>query len=118
MNQKLKNQFRKATGLFQNIKGNVFDIESNNPLIGATVILMESNPTKGAATDLEGNYKIEKVPVGRYNIQISYVGYEPVIVSEVMVTSGKEVVINMGLKQSVTQMKDVKVKAYSQKDNL
>ena len=106
----------KSTGLFQNVKGTIYDIESNNPLIGATVMLLESNPPKGAATDLEGNYKIEKVPVGRYNIQISYVGYEPAIVSEVLVTSGKEVVINAGLKQSVTQMKDVTVKAYSQKD--
>jgi hypothetical protein len=106
----------KTTGLFQKVKGTVFDIESNRPLIGATVVIMESSPIIGAATDLDGTFKLDKVPVGRHNIQISYVGYEPTVVSEVLVTSGKEVVINAGLKQSITQMKDVTVKAWSQKD--
>ncbi len=111
-----KHNTQKTTSLFQSIKGIVYDIETNNPLVGANVMLLESNPPKGAATDLNGNYKIENVPLDRYNIQISFVGYDPVIISEVMVTSGKEVVINTGLKQSVLQMSDVTVKAYSKKD--
>jgi hypothetical protein len=106
----------KPAGLFQIVKGTVFDIETNTPLIGSTVAILETNPVKGTATDLEGNFKLEKVPVGRYNIQVSYVGYEPVIISEVLVTSGKEVVLNIGLKQSSTQLNEVTVKAYSQKD--
>ena len=113
----IKNQnTQKTTSLFQSIKGIVYDIETNNPLVGANVMLLESNPPKGAATDLNGNYKIENVPLNRYNIQISFVGYDPVIISEVMVTTGKEVVINTGLKQSVLQMSDVTVKAYSKKE--
>lgn len=100
----------------QTIRGSVFDIESNKPLIGATVLLVESNPPKGAATDLEGNYKIEKVAVGRYSIKISYLGYDQAIVSEVLVSSGKEVVINTGLKQAVNLVSEVTVRAYSQKD--
>ncbi len=106
----------KTTGVSQTVKGNIFDIETNIPLIGATITLLETNPLKGAVTDLDGNFKIEKVPVGRCNIQISYVGYQPTIVSEVLITSGKEVIINNGLKQSQVQMKEVTVKAYSQKD--
>jgi hypothetical protein len=105
-----------SAGLFQKVKGNIFDIESNTPLIGATVFIMGTNPAKGSVTDLDGNYMIEKVPVGRYSIQVSYVGYEPEIIPEVLITSGKEVFINTGLKQSIIQMKDVTVKAYSQKD--
>jgi hypothetical protein len=106
----------KQSDLFQNIKGNIFDVESNNPRIGATVLLLDLNPPKGATTDLNGNYKIDKVPVGRYTLQISFVGYDPVIVTDIIVMSGKEVVNNVGLKQSVTQMKDVTVKAHYQKD--
>ncbi|MEZ5197010.1 MAG: carboxypeptidase-like regulatory domain-containing protein [Bacteroidales bacterium] len=49
---------------------------------------------------MDGYFRIENVPLGRYNIQISYMGYEPSIVSELEVGSGKEVVINIGLKES------------------
>jgi hypothetical protein len=105
-----------AQELTQNIKGVVYDIESNIPLIGATIYILESNPLKGTTSDNAGNFKLEKIPVGRYNIQVNYIGYQPVIISEVLVSSGKEVVINAGLKQSITEMNQVTVKAYTQKD--
>jgi hypothetical protein len=106
----------KSTGLYQTVKGTVVDKESNNPLIGATVIILESDPPKGAATDIDGNYKIDKVPVGRFNFQITYLGYKPAIISELLVTSGKEVVLNIGLEQSATQINEITVIAHSQKD--
>ncbi|PKN96657.1 MAG: TonB-dependent receptor, partial [Chloroflexi bacterium HGW-Chloroflexi-5] len=53
---------------------------------------------------------------GRYNIQVSYMGYNPVTIPEVLVTSGKEVVTHVGLKQSVTQMQGVTIKAGTSKD--
>lgn len=105
-----------AQDVTQTIKGAVIDNESGSPLIGATIIIMETNPLKGASTDLNGNFKIEKVPIGRYNIKISCVGYESSIISEILVTSGKEVIINTGLKQSEKQLNEVTVKGYSQKD--
>lgn len=112
----IKSNTDKNTELYQTVKGTVVDKESNNPLIGATVIIMESNPPKGAATDIDGNYRIEKVPVGRFNFQITYIGYKPAIISELLVTSGKEVVLNIGLEQSATQINEVTVIAHSQKD--
>ncbi len=104
------------TTIYQTLKGSVVDIETNSPLIGAYVLLLGVSPAKGAITDVDGNFKIEKVPVGRYNIQFGYMGYQPSVVSETMVTSGKEVIINVGLKQSMVQMKEVVVKANAQKD--
>jgi hypothetical protein len=56
------------------------------------------------------------VPVGRYNIQVSFLGYDAVVIPEVLVTSGKELILNVGLKQSLTQMNEVTIKAYSRKD--
>ncbi|MBN1416597.1 MAG: TonB-dependent receptor [Bacteroidales bacterium] len=102
--------------LTQTIKGNVFDSEIQSPLIGASVVIHGTDPLLGTATDLQGNYKIKNVPTGRYNIQVNYLGYDPVIVPEVIVTSGKEVVINIGLKQSVIQINEVTVNAHSRKD--
>lgn len=104
-----KQEPEKKLTLNQTIKGTVLDVETNTPLIGATVVVTNLNPVKGSTTDLDGNFKLEKVPIGRYNVQISYVGYEPKIISEILVTSAKEVIINVGLKQSLTQMKEVVV---------
>ena len=100
----------------QSVRGLVYDNETHSPLIGATVVITGTIPLLGASTDVEGNYKISNVPLDRYNIQISYIGYDPAIVSEILVTSGKEVVINTGLKQSVNQINEVIVKAYTRKD--
>jgi hypothetical protein len=105
-----------SQSVFQSVKGLVFDNETQTPLIGATVVITGTKPLLGASTDLTGNYKISNVPLGRYNIQISYLGYDPAIVPEVLVTSGKEVVINSGLKQSVNKINEVTVKAYTRKD--
>ncbi len=111
-----KQNSEKSNVLYQNVKGVVFDYDTKMPLIGATVLILDLSPTKGGITDLEGIYKIERVPIGRYNIQINYMGYEPVIIPEVLVKSGKEVIINTWLKQSLTEFNEVIVKAYSRKD--
>ena len=105
-----------AQEVTQTIKGNVYDNESQGPLPGANVIILGTTPPLGTISDPDGNYKIDNVPIGRYNIQISYIGYDAVIIPEVLVTSGKEVVVNTGLKQSVTELDEATVKAYTRKD--
>ena len=105
-----------AQNQHQTVKGKVVDKESLITLPGANVIIPGTNPLLGAITDHDGNFKIENVPVGRFNIQISYLGYDPVTIPEIMVGSGKEVVINAGLKESVTPMEQVVVRSHARKD--
>ncbi|HNW52531.1 MAG TPA: carboxypeptidase-like regulatory domain-containing protein, partial [Prolixibacteraceae bacterium] len=100
----------------QTVKGEITDIETKTPLIGATVAVLGTNPLLGTSTDVNGKFKIPNVPVGRYNVQINYIGYDPVIVSEVLVSSGKETILNSGMKQSVSQVDEVTIKAHSNKD--
>ena len=100
----------------QMVKGKVVDNETQVALPGANVVILGTNPLLGVASDIDGNYKISNVPVGRYNIQVSYLGYDATIISEILVSSGKELILNINLKQSVTQMNEVTVKAYSRKD--
>ncbi len=80
------------------------------------MIILGVNPAMGAVSDMDGNFKLENVPIGRYNIQISYVGYEPVTIPEILVSSGKEVVLDAGLKESINQLDEVVVKAHVRKD--
>jgi TonB-dependent receptor len=55
------------------LKGIVSDSTINKPLIGANVFIMGTS--LGSATDIEGFYKISKIPEGTYTLKISYIGY-------------------------------------------
>jgi hypothetical protein len=80
------------------------------------VVVLGTNPTLGTSTDMDGNYRIENAPLGRYSIQVAFVGYEQVVIPEVLITSSKEVVLNVGLKQSINHIQEVVVKAHTRKD--
>jgi len=105
-----------SQNLTQVIKGTVVDIETQATLPGATVVILGTNPTLGTSTDMNGNYRIENAPLGRYSIQVNFVGYEQAIIPEILITSSKEVVLNVGLKQSINQLEEVVVKAHTRKD--
>ena len=56
------------------LHGYIYDKETSEPLIGASILL--EGTSFGTATDITGNYHISGIPVGTYNLQISYLGYE------------------------------------------
>ncbi|MBN2519344.1 MAG: carboxypeptidase-like regulatory domain-containing protein [Bacteroidales bacterium] len=113
----IKIQKTDSDKLTQTIKGRVVDKESLIPLFGATIVIEGTDPVIGTVVNENGYYKIENVPLGRYNIAVSYVGYNPYIAREVSVNSGKEVVLNVYLKESVTELDEVQVKANSNNDH-
>lgn len=97
----------------QNIRGTVIDKESKSTLPGANIsIYSDSVFINGATTDLDGNYLIENIPVGRVNIKISFVGYLEVFYSNIIVTSGKEVILNCELEESAALLSEVEIVAY------
>jgi hypothetical protein len=101
----------------QTLKGFVFDNETQQPLVGAAVVLGDTDPQITAISGNDGSFKMEKVPVGRYDVLASYVGYEVFKMSEVLVSSGKEVVITIGLTEKVKQLKEVTISSKSDKEN-
>ena len=101
--------------LTQTVRGTIIDTDSKLPLIGATVVIVGTNPPIGAATDANGNFRIEKVPVGRITLQLSYIGYETKTISDIVVNSGKEVVLDFAMQESVIKMDEAVVKAYRKK---
>ncbi len=99
-----------AQTLTQTIRGKVVELETKFPLPGATVIILaDTLQVKGSTTDSEGTFRIEKVPVGRQSLKISFIGYEDVILNNIIVSSAKEVVIEISMKESATQLADVVV---------
>ena len=102
--------------LSQTVKGRVVDLDTQAPLIGANVVVRGTDPLRGATTDMDGYYWINSVPIGRYNIQANYMGYEPNIVPEIVVSSAKEVVLDIQLKEMVLEANQVVVESRIQKE--
>uniref|UniRef100_A0A7V3E6T3 TonB-dependent receptor n=1 Tax=Ignavibacterium album TaxID=591197 RepID=A0A7V3E6T3_9BACT len=69
------------------IIGLILDKETGDAIVGANVLIENTNI--GAATDLEGKFRIENVEAGKYNIVISYISYSKVRIKGVEVHSGK-----------------------------
>ncbi|MDZ4822808.1 MAG: TonB-dependent receptor [Flavobacteriales bacterium] len=104
-----------APSLTSAIRGVVLDQHSQFPLPGVPVVLRDSNPIKGATTDANGNFRLENVPVGRQSIEVAYLGYEPQMLSNLLITSGKELEINIQLIESVTDLQVVEITAKDDK---
>ena len=100
-----------AQELTQVIRGQVVDAESQTPLAFASVAVITADPATGVITDDKGYFRLEKVPVGRHDIQISYVGYKTQMIPELMVSTGKEIVLRIEMKEEISELKEVMVKA-------
>ena len=100
----------------QVVRGKVTDAEAKTPLPGANVIILNTDPLLGATTNADGNFFIDKVKVGRHTIKISYVGYKPAVIPEIMVSSGKQTVLNVELEDLVVTSGEVEIKATITKD--
>jgi hypothetical protein len=70
----------------------------------------------GASTDANGDYLITGVPVGRQTIKITYVGFEEQVIPNIVVTAGKEVILNIALTESVNSLDEVVIVADSRED--
>ncbi len=103
--------------LTQTIRGVVMDSKTNIPVEFATVGLQE-NPSLSAATDSLGRFTIKRVPVGRYNIQTSLFGYQPQITNEIVVTSSKEVNLEILLSENAFRLDEVVVTPTINKEEL
>jgi hypothetical protein len=99
-----------AQEIFQTVYGRVYDADSKAPVPGAAIIIEQLQPPLGTITDTLGYFALKKVPVGRYNIKVSCLGYGPYIIPELMVTSGKEPVLDIQLSESPITLDEVIVK--------
>src|SRR5690606_6820697 len=107
-----------AQSIRQTVRGRIIDEDSRTPLPGANVRVLDSEQTLGASTDVDGNFRIENVPTGRITLLISFIGYEERVIPNLLVTAGKETVLEVALKESLVVMQDVVVTANQDKSAL
>lgn len=95
----------------QTVKGRVVDKVTGIGLPGAVVQLKTTNNSLIATSNNDGFYKLNGVPVGRQSFLFSYTGYKSVPLNDVMLLSGKELILNIELEESTISMSEVEVNA-------
>ncbi|MDB4534545.1 carboxypeptidase regulatory-like domain-containing protein [Vicingaceae bacterium] len=80
------------------IKGKILDKDNNEPLPFASVVLKKGGgQVAGATTDFDGKFTFPALTPGKYDIEATYVGYQPIKVAGIIVNGGK-----------ITFVKDIK----------
>lgn len=87
---------------YGSIAGKVLDRETGLPLNFANVVILGS--TMGANARNGGLFNIAVVPVGTYNVKATFVGFDPVTITDVNVDAGKTTTLEFRLKRSLGQM--------------
>ena len=100
----------------QTFRGRVLDAYTELPLPGATVIIVGSDPLKGTSTDTNGAFRLENLSLGRIDVKVSMVGYQPLYVRNLLLVSGRELVLDIKLEEQVYLLEDVVVRPEVRKD--
>jgi hypothetical protein len=97
------------------VRGTVVDAVTKQPLSGASVVVQGTNPMIGTTSDNRGAFTLPPLAVGRFNIEVSYIGYAPSLVREVMVQSGRETVLEVAMNPMAVTASEVVVMAQANK---
>ncbi len=96
------------------IAGKVVDAQSGDPLPGVNVII--EGTVMGAATDVDGAYRIASVPEGNYTVVASMIGYSKIRVENVKVATGAVALLNFSLNVETLVGQEVVVQAEALKN--
>ena len=99
----------------QTLRGTVIDKASGHPMPDVTIMLRDM-PGTGTTTDEKGQFVLSGIPVGRHNVEATFLGYEPGIFREVLVTSAKEVYLDISLKENVRELSEVVIRPQINKE--
>jgi hypothetical protein len=105
-----------AQRITQTIRGRVYDGESMVSLPGATVIIPSQGEMTGTTTDSDGNFIFRDVPVGRIDLRVSYIGFEDYHIYNLLVSSGREIFLNIPLTVSSVALGEVVIRPEREKE--
>ncbi|MEM7370757.1 MAG: TonB-dependent receptor [Bacteroidota bacterium] len=97
--------------IFQTLRGTIVDQATQQALVGASVQLLDVDSPLGAISDDDGNFVIERVPVGRYEVRIKYIGYQSQLKSGILLTSGQETILDIGMIEQAIQGEAISIEA-------
>ncbi len=105
--------FAQGTG---SIVGTLTDKDFNNePLAFANVVI--KGTSTGTTSDFDGLYELENVEAGTYTLTFSFVGYETVEISNIIVEANKVTTINVPLGASAATLDEVVIKTTTKRES-
>ena len=81
------------------LAGKIVDAKSGDELPGVNIIL--KGTYYGAATDINGNFRINSISIGNYTVQISYIGYKTMQFTGIKIEENKTKQLDVKLEESV-----------------
>ena len=99
-----------AQPALQTVRGVISDRNSGRTVPYATVVVPGLQPSVGTTADSLGRFRLQRVPVGRHDVEVSCLGYEPMLLREILVGSSKEVVLDVRLQESLVAVEEVVVR--------
>ena len=101
-----------SQNLTQTIRGKIVDRETKSEIPGVDIILLQdSTRIATAVTDVNGKFRMDNIPVGRYSLRAKFLGYLPFSLSNIIVTSAREEILNLEMEESAMNMEEVVVAA-------
>ena len=91
------------------IKGRVYNDINNEAIPFANISI--ANSTLGTTADINGNYRLEKLKPGNYNLVCSSLGYKTQFLYEIRVSPSKPSLINISLQQAIKELNEIVVSA-------
>lgn len=94
------------------LSGKVTDSVTNEPVMFASVALyLEGALWSGAEADLDGNYHFNDLNPGIYDIKVSFIGYQPLQIEDVIVYEGQHNIVDLSITEGVV-MDEIEVIGY------
>lgn len=100
----------------QTVRGVITDKDSKETIPFANIIIKDSKPSLGTTSDENGKFILNNVPIGKQTLIVSFVGYETITLSNINVTAGKEVLLNIGLIENLESLDEVIISAKKKKE--
>ncbi|KYP13609.1 TonB-dependent receptor [Flavihumibacter sp. CACIAM 22H1] len=99
-------QFCSAQISQQTLRGTILDTDNKLPLAGVSVSIELGNTSFQAITDAEGNFRFEQMRIGRYTLTASFIGYDKLILPNLVLTAGKELVVSLSMQEAAHTLKE------------
>ncbi len=105
-----------AQQLTQTIQGKVYDNFTGALLPGVNIVVIKDSIQKGTASDINGVFIINELPIGKYTLKASYIGYKGYVESDLNLFSGRAINIDIRLKESAQELNEISIIAVERKD--
>lgn len=103
-----------SQNLKQTVRGVVVDKQTQSPIPGAVITILNSSPLKVASSDENGKFRIDSVPIGRWSVKTTLISYKEKT-QTVILTSSKEIVLTVELEENAFQAGEVVIVAEQDK---